>query len=234
MITGRTDGYIEHMSDISGQVDDDRSQSLYRFWDAHDRLLYVGVSDSWARRLGQHRGDKSWFNEITTITLEPFPDRASVLAAERQAIEREKPLYNIRHNQGIAITVGAAVTVRLSQEDLARNVAGLGMLACAAVLAFRWLADVGSAWWMGRRLTGEGPVVELPKPRNPFTESPPPVALQLLGVFASVAANPSTIWDQAAHGDGPASPSQAPQVLRRTAGSVSAVTLAAVSAPSRT
>jgi predicted GIY-YIG superfamily endonuclease len=184
------------MNDLSGPVDGDRPQALYRLCDAKDRPLYIGVSDSWPRRMGQHRATKSWFPEVRTVRLEYFPDRESVLVAERQAIEREEPRYNIQHNTGCAITLSAWVTVRVSPEDFARNMAGLGMLACAAILALRWLADVGSAWWMQRRLAaaeqvGEDRVVVMPRPRNPFTEVPQPAAVRLFEIFAAVACNPS-------------------------------------------
>lgn len=73
-------------------------QYLYRLFGADDTLLYTGVSDDWTRRLRQHALGKQWATEILSVTLETYPDRPAVLAAERQAIRSEKPLHNIHHN----------------------------------------------------------------------------------------------------------------------------------------
>lgn len=70
---------------------------LYRFWNAEDVLLYVGITCNPAKRLERHKGEKPWWNEIASITMEHFTDRASLREAERAAIETEEPLYNIRH-----------------------------------------------------------------------------------------------------------------------------------------
>lgn len=71
------------------------SQTLYRFWNADGELLYVGISVRPWDRWKQHRGDKPWWEEVTSVTLENFATRAEVLAAELQAIRTEAPKYNI-------------------------------------------------------------------------------------------------------------------------------------------
>jgi hypothetical protein len=72
----------------------DRPHALYRFFDESGTLLYVGITHHPTGRWRQHRGSKPWWHEVRTITLEPFADRRSVLAAERAAIAAERPSWN--------------------------------------------------------------------------------------------------------------------------------------------
>lgn len=71
---------------------------LYRFFDASGQLLYVGITCNPGKRFDQHRGGKSWWDEIASIRLESHPSRESLLDAERAAIREEAPLYNILLN----------------------------------------------------------------------------------------------------------------------------------------
>jgi hypothetical protein len=68
--------------------------SLYRHFDEAGLLLYVGISGRPKTRLSEHRRDAPWFWSIATIKMEVFPDRASALQAEREAVQNEKPLFN--------------------------------------------------------------------------------------------------------------------------------------------
>ena len=74
-------------------------QTLYRFYDANDVLLYVGISMTPWERFRQHRQEKSWWDDIVTIRKEEHDSRPAVMEAEKCAIEAEKPLYNIQHNR---------------------------------------------------------------------------------------------------------------------------------------
>jgi len=78
--------------------------ALYRHFDKHKELLYVGVSLNALNRLGQHKRNAHWFNSISNVTIEHFPTRGEALAAETLAIQQENPLHNIknkRHPLGI-------------------------------------------------------------------------------------------------------------------------------------
>ncbi len=79
---------------------DDQVTFLYRWYDAADALLYVGISNDLARRTGQHMDDKPWMAEAVRCDATSYPDRASALAAEERAIYAENPRYNIVHNRG--------------------------------------------------------------------------------------------------------------------------------------
>jgi predicted GIY-YIG superfamily endonuclease len=77
-----------------------RPHALYRFFDVEDRLLYIGITAGLPQRLMRHADGKPWWLQVAKITVEVMPGRAEVLAAERAAIRAERPLYNIRHNNG--------------------------------------------------------------------------------------------------------------------------------------
>jgi excisionase family DNA binding protein len=74
------------------------SCSVYRFYAADGRLLYVGITSSASSRLAQHAGDKDWFPEVARATFEHHATREDALAAEREAIVAERPVHNLRHS----------------------------------------------------------------------------------------------------------------------------------------
>jgi GIY-YIG catalytic domain-containing protein len=78
------------------------AHALYRFFDAGGDLLYVGVTSDPGRRWGRHANDKPWWHEVDRIEIERYPDRETVLAAERKAIQDEHPRYNVVHVQPLA------------------------------------------------------------------------------------------------------------------------------------
>lgn len=73
--------------------------TLYRIFDSDRRLLYIGIADNVLSRLGQHRSSKEWWSEVSSVQFEEHPDRATAERAERDAIQRERPLHNIVHNR---------------------------------------------------------------------------------------------------------------------------------------
>ena len=71
---------------------------LYRHYDENDRLLYIGVSNSFFERLSNHKNHSHWFEKVTKIHLEHFDSQEDLLIAEKKAIKKEKPLHNIRYS----------------------------------------------------------------------------------------------------------------------------------------
>jgi predicted GIY-YIG superfamily endonuclease len=69
------------------------THSVYRLYNRHGALLYVGCTSNFEKRLGEHRR-KSWAREVTRHVVEEHPDRKSALAAERAAIRAECPRHN--------------------------------------------------------------------------------------------------------------------------------------------
>jgi len=75
--------------------------ALYRFYDAHGQLLYVGISCDPDARWKAHRYEepKEWCPLVASRTLEWLDSREEALAAEVIAIKSEKPRFNGTHNQ---------------------------------------------------------------------------------------------------------------------------------------
>jgi predicted GIY-YIG superfamily endonuclease len=73
-------------------------QTLYRFYDQNDQLLYVGITKFFEPRLKQHYKNADWFFETARVTLEHYQTRQDVERAESVAIKTEKPIYNIAKN----------------------------------------------------------------------------------------------------------------------------------------
>ncbi len=74
------------------------THTLYRFFDADNQLLYVGLTINPGPRMQRHRATKPWWGDIARIEMQQLPDLESLRVAERDAIAREKPLYNVRLN----------------------------------------------------------------------------------------------------------------------------------------
>jgi len=74
------------------------SHVLYRFIDRQGFLLYVGITKNPPARFRRHGYDQDWWDEVVTIHLMHFGNRAQLLAAERHAIETEAPQYNRQLN----------------------------------------------------------------------------------------------------------------------------------------
>lgn len=69
--------------------------ALYRHFDAQGVLLYVGISLHAMVRLTQHRDASEWYEQSVRMTIERFASRRELLLAERIAIRKERPRYNI-------------------------------------------------------------------------------------------------------------------------------------------
>jgi predicted GIY-YIG superfamily endonuclease len=73
--------------------------TLYRLFDQDGELLYVGISGRWVRRLARHAAQQGWWDEVATVTRQPFPSRSEALEAEAAAIRQEHPRYNVQGQQ---------------------------------------------------------------------------------------------------------------------------------------
>lgn len=71
--------------------------ALYRAFDSDGELLYVGATVNPGHRFQTHSG-RDWWLEVASITLERFAEWEDLAAAEREAIIREGPKYNVIHS----------------------------------------------------------------------------------------------------------------------------------------
>lgn len=71
------------------------SVCVYRAFDGAGRVLYVGISDDWARRWTQHGvGRPALFKATARLEVAWFCSRDEALAAENALIKKLKPPYN--------------------------------------------------------------------------------------------------------------------------------------------
>ena len=96
----------------------EQPQALYRFFNWHGELLYVGITLDPGSRFKAHRKDKPWWTQVNSITLEHFPDRASVERAEIEAIKAEKPIHNVAHNQRDTFSAAKIALIAADYERL--------------------------------------------------------------------------------------------------------------------
>ena len=69
--------------------------SLYRCFDVNKNLLYVGISRRALARISNHCYHHFWTSAIRTVTIEHLPSRPAALRAERNAILKERPMFNL-------------------------------------------------------------------------------------------------------------------------------------------
>lgn len=72
--------------------------SLYRYFDRHGILLYVGITGAGIRRNRQHNADKEWWRFVVSQRVEHFASRELAHAQEIALIERFRPPFNKQHN----------------------------------------------------------------------------------------------------------------------------------------
>jgi excinuclease UvrABC nuclease subunit len=73
-------------------------QTLYRFYNSDNVLLYVGITKFFDPRMRQHYKNSDWFFESSHAVFEHFQTRMEVEHRETEVIKLEKPLYNIAKN----------------------------------------------------------------------------------------------------------------------------------------
>lgn len=69
--------------------------ALYRFYDAHENLLYVGISNDPWRRWREHVYEKSWYPQVKHQSVTWYDTEDQARATETRAIRRERPRFNI-------------------------------------------------------------------------------------------------------------------------------------------
>lgn len=82
--------------------------SVYQYFDASGRLLYVGITNRGVRRSHEHARSKDWWPQTTGCAIEHYESRSEALSRESYLIAAYKPPFNI---QGKAKDVAAPVYV---------------------------------------------------------------------------------------------------------------------------
>lgn len=82
--------FAEHARNITA----DQPTAVYRFYDADERLLYVGITFHLGMRFAQHERSSEWWRFQRSVKVAWRDSRTVAAAEERTAIRSEKPLYN--------------------------------------------------------------------------------------------------------------------------------------------
>ena len=87
----------KHAVDLLARIPGDTSgpTDVYKLYDRHGELLYVGVSLSVAQRMGQHRQGKSWWRQVARIEVTHASSRQVALFMELALIRACRPRYNV-------------------------------------------------------------------------------------------------------------------------------------------
>ena len=76
------------------EPDDGQKTYLYRFFDADDRLLYIGIARDPAERFEWHEKNSMWWNYATRREIEEKTSRKQAYRDETKAIQTERPIFN--------------------------------------------------------------------------------------------------------------------------------------------
>lgn len=128
--------------------------TLYRLFRDDGILLYVGISVRPMNRFDQHRGDKSWWTEVSTITMTHFETRTEADQAERVAIRSENPLHNAIH---MRTKPSQFVRTGMPVEDIEAVLSECRRIGAAYAESNRVLAEVTRELydlWEGGRIEG--------------------------------------------------------------------------------
>jgi predicted GIY-YIG superfamily endonuclease len=69
--------------------------AVYRFYDAADRLLYVGMTENPAVRFTSHESLKPWWPDVARQTINWYDTREEADAVETEAIRTERAVHNV-------------------------------------------------------------------------------------------------------------------------------------------
>lgn len=70
--------------------------AVYRFYDADNRLLYVGMTLDRDLRWNNHASTKAWWPQVARQEVTWYETKRHAREAEREAISAEGPIYNRR------------------------------------------------------------------------------------------------------------------------------------------
>lgn len=109
--------------------------ALYRYFDADDDLLYIGISIDPDGRLKAHRhGHAPWVGAAARRTIEWHDSRTLALKAEEVAVKTERPAYNGTHNYDDAVFDPSSWPAA----EWGRKVAHMASLICDEINSRRW------------------------------------------------------------------------------------------------
>jgi predicted GIY-YIG superfamily endonuclease len=79
-------------------TEDGEGGQVYRCYDGHGQLLYVGASVDARKRLRQHETD-CWYPYVVEVAIEQHPTRRAAFKAKTAALVAERPIKISRTRQ---------------------------------------------------------------------------------------------------------------------------------------
>lgn len=117
-----------------GVVPVDRPTAVYRFFDADDQLLYVGITHSLGTRFVAHERSSAWWPLQRSVKVVWRDTRTAALEEERAAIRDEKPLCNVagtrvreprvraqRLDPAVLAAIGLEVRVEIARAGISKT-----------------------------------------------------------------------------------------------------------------
>lgn len=96
--------------------------AVYRLYDIAHTLLYIGESDDPGEREGWHRATQPWGRRIHHRSDEWYGSVEDAYRAETEAIETERPLYNVAKSPYRVIVGADGVHVAVTKAEAAQAV----------------------------------------------------------------------------------------------------------------
>lgn len=67
----------------------DVKHDVYRCYDLHGGLLYIGHTNRWSVRRCHHRRTSPSWGQVANVTFEPYPNRATAHEAEKADVQMQ-------------------------------------------------------------------------------------------------------------------------------------------------
>ena len=147
--------------------DTDAATSVYRYYDEHDVLIYVGITSRGIGRNIEHNKSKPWWKYVARQEVDHLSDRAAATRYEAELIRAHTPPFNVQHNPGHAEVRAAyedlrarwSATVGTSGLDMARSLGkSLPVLLFGSLDGLVTLRTEPEHWPVAARLTKAGTV----------------------------------------------------------------------------
>lgn len=126
---------------------DDARTALYRLYDAHGRLLYIGITHELEQRWSTHASTKAWWSKVVRKTIEWHENRGLAEAAEKTAIREERPMHNRANSPWIPGPRGLErdeATIGEARSNLSELLASARLLRRCVLLVGRGRKQVGA------------------------------------------------------------------------------------------
>lgn len=76
----------------------------YRFYDAHQNLIYVGATRNMDQRIYEHSFKTPWFSTVASVEVEHFESRVLARQREAELIAEFMPVHNTYQGEGHRMT----------------------------------------------------------------------------------------------------------------------------------